>query len=122
MVALAPTNGTGWTDKERGEIDRLELLCRGNEHWELECDHTEEGDPWCIIYDRQEHRIVLHVARIERRYVVVWPSLKRSMKTATINAAVDIAMSEIARLGDGAGWARACAWPPLGGRSSIETD
>lgn len=35
-------------------------------HWTLECDHTHSGDPWCIIYDQQHHRIVLHIARIER--------------------------------------------------------
>ena len=41
--------------------------------WSLDCDHTDAGDPWCVIYDQQHHRIVLHIARIERRYVVVWP-------------------------------------------------
>ena len=50
-------------------------------HWSLDCDHTDAGDPWCVIYDEQHHRIVLHIARIERRYVVVWPWESRSAET-----------------------------------------
>ena len=27
--------------------------------FELQCSHTDEGDPWCIVYDRERDEIVL---------------------------------------------------------------
>jgi hypothetical protein len=56
-----------WTDDEWAQISRLETLCRSIQHWELDCRHTDVGDPWCVIYDRHEHRVILHIARIDRR-------------------------------------------------------
>jgi hypothetical protein len=94
MAAMAPSPGTDWTEDERTHIGRLETLCRRVEHWEMECSFTDACDPWCVIYDRHEHRIVLHIARIDRRYVVVWPS-QRSVNMATMNAAVDKALAEL---------------------------
>jgi hypothetical protein len=38
------------------------------------------------------HRIILHIARIERQYVVVWPREQRSAKTAIMALAVDMAL------------------------------
>ena len=55
----------------------------------MECEHTDAGDPWCIIYDQEHHRIVLHIARIERRYVAVWPREERSAETSSMTAAVE---------------------------------
>jgi hypothetical protein len=54
------------------------------------------GIPGGIIYDRQYHRIFLHIARIERRYVVVLPLQGRSSWTATMSAAIDLALGQIA--------------------------
>ena len=68
---MAPSPGKEWTDDERSHIGRLETLCRSIDHWEMDCGFTDACDPWCVIYDRDEHRIVLHIARIDRRYVVV---------------------------------------------------
>jgi hypothetical protein len=98
MVALAPSPGTDWSDDERLQIARLEAHCRTRDYWELECRHTDAGDPWCIVYDRHEHRIVLHIARIERRYVVVWPAVGRSEARATIEGAVEIALAQLASI------------------------
>jgi hypothetical protein len=90
-----PGNGHNWTDVERVQIRRLEQVCRDAVHWEMECGHTDAGDPWCVIYDRHAHQIVLHIARIDRRYVVVSPTLHRSASKATMDAAVDLALSEM---------------------------
>jgi hypothetical protein len=60
----------------------------------LECGHAGERDPWCIIYDQPHHRIVIHIARIDRRYVVVVPS-KGSSWMATMKAAVDLAIAHV---------------------------
>ena len=73
LLMNIPLRGKNWSEHERAEIGRLEAVCSGTDQWTLECDHTDAGDPWCVIYDQQHHRIVLHIARIERRYVVVWP-------------------------------------------------
>ena len=67
--------------------------CRSIAHWEMECSFTDAGDPWCVIYDRREHCIVLHIARIDRRYVVVWPRRRRSVNT--MKAAVDMALADL---------------------------
>jgi hypothetical protein len=47
------------------------------------------------IYDQQDHRIVLHIARIERRYVVVWPRAGRSAETSSMTAAVEMALERL---------------------------
>ncbi len=95
MPTLAPNNGHNWTDHERTEIGRLEAACHTADHWDLECSHTDEGDPWCIIYDRRYQRIVLHIARIDRRYIVVFPLEGRSAWTVTMTAAVGLAIMQI---------------------------
>jgi hypothetical protein len=40
----------------------------------------------------KHHRIILHIARIERQYVVVWPREQRSAKTAIMALAIDMAL------------------------------
>jgi hypothetical protein len=58
----------------------------------LECSQTDIGDPWCIVYDQEQHRIILHITRIEGQYVVVWPREQRSAKTAIMALAIDMAL------------------------------
>jgi hypothetical protein len=91
-MPIPPRPGIDWTDDERAEIRRLKKVCDASEDWSLECGHTDAGDPWCIIYDRWRQWVVLHIARIERRYVVVWPREQRSEKTAIMAVAIDIAL------------------------------
>ena len=81
-----------WTENERAEIRRLDKVCDASEDWTLEWSQTDIGDPWCIVYDREHHRIILHIARIESQYVVVWPREQRSAKTAIIALAIDMAL------------------------------
>jgi hypothetical protein len=75
-------------------LDRLQAVCGSSAHWELECRHTDAGDPWCITYDRHE-QIVLPIARIDRRYLVVWPTLHRLVTMPTIDRAIDMALTEL---------------------------
>jgi hypothetical protein len=58
------------------------------------CSHTDEGDPWCIVFNQPHHRVVLRIARIDRRYVVVVPLKGSSWKT-TMKAVVDLAIAHI---------------------------
>jgi hypothetical protein len=92
MVTHIAPSATGWTDRERLEIDRLQTLCDGRQEWELDSGHTDAGDPWCIIYDRLNQLVVVHLARIDRRYVVVWPQEGRSDSKATVTGAVNICL------------------------------
>jgi len=87
-----PLPDQDWTESERAEIRRLEKVCDASEHWTLECSQTDIGDPWCVIYDREHHRIILHIARIESQYVVVWPREQRSAKTAIMALAIDMTL------------------------------
>jgi hypothetical protein len=91
-MTTRPLPDQDWTDSERAEIRRLEKVCNASEHWTLECSQTDTGDPWCVVYDREHHRIILHIARIERQYVVVWPREQRSAKTAIMALAIDMAL------------------------------
>jgi hypothetical protein len=95
MRGLPPSPRNDWTDRERAELHRLEALCRKLEHCELECTHADAGDPWCVIYDRRREAVVLHIARLDRRYIVEWPPLERSVTKPTIEAAIDIALAEL---------------------------
>ena len=92
MIAIAPRPGFDWTADERAEIRRLEQLCDASENWLLECSHTDAGDPWCIIYDQHQQGIILHIARIDRQYLTVWPREQRSTKSTIMAVAIDIAV------------------------------
>ena len=98
MAALPPLPGTNWTDRERAEIDRLEAYCRELGHLGLECTHTDVGDPFCIVYGEHPENVVLHIARIDRRYVVDTPGRGRSVTLPTIEVAIDIAVTQLALL------------------------
>jgi hypothetical protein len=91
-MAIVPFPGTDWTHDERAEIRRLEKVCDASEDWSLECSHTDAGDPWCVVYDRHQERIILHIARIDRQYVLVWPREQRSEKTSIMAVVIDLAL------------------------------
>src|SRR5215203_975453 len=83
-----------WTDGELAEIERIRQACACHPHFEMECSHTDEGDPWWIVCDRAGHQIILHIARIDRRYVIVCPG-KGSEKAVSISAAIEIALKRL---------------------------
>jgi hypothetical protein len=95
MLAIPPCPGSDWTADERAEIRRLEQLCEASPDWSLECSHTDAGDPWCLIYDQHQRGIILHIARIDRRYVVVLPREHRSNKSTIMAVAVDFAVARL---------------------------
>jgi hypothetical protein len=98
VTTLPPPSGVDWTDAELAEIERLMPLCHGRRGWELECDQTDAGDPWSVVYDRTQERIVVHIARINRRYIAVFPVYARSYWTATLRSAIDIALAASPRI------------------------
>jgi hypothetical protein len=62
MQILLPKKGREWTNEEETEIARLRAVCGDGQHWTLECSHTDEGDPWCVVFNQPHHRVVLHIA------------------------------------------------------------
>ena len=91
-MTIPPRPGSDWTDDEWAEIGRLEKVCNASKYWLLECSYTDAGDRWCIIYDLDQQSIILHIARIDRQYVVVWPREHRFTRTAIMAVAIDIAL------------------------------
>jgi len=90
LLGLAPDQDD-WTDRERREISRLETMCAANKGWALGYGCAEAGDPWCIVHDA-DGEVMVHIARIERRYVVAWAPGQQRAQFASLKAAVDLAL------------------------------
>ena len=56
MYSRFPPKTQDWTNGELAEIERIREACAFRPHFEVECSHTDEGDPWCIVYDRVAHQ------------------------------------------------------------------
>jgi hypothetical protein len=91
----SPSRARDWSEHERGQLRRLEELCASKAHWVLECSHTDAGDPWCVIYDKWRQRVMLHIARIDLRYVVALPQERTAAKKPTMADAVDAAVARL---------------------------
>ena len=95
-----PIHHGGWSIPERIQIERIRYLCEKCPQLEFDGGQTDEGDPWFIAYDREREQVVLHVARIDRRYVMV-QATRRKLLTATIlSAVVDAALDDLYRAGN----------------------
>jgi hypothetical protein len=90
LSALPPTCGD-WTASERKEIGRL-TVCTREFGLDLECGCTDAGDPWCVIYDLHSE-VIIHIARIARRFVIAWPPAAKSARVASLRVAVDLALT-----------------------------
>jgi hypothetical protein len=91
LSLVAPDHGD-WSYQEHREIDRIRAACEKHQELALEASRTDEGDPWCIVYDCRRDVVILHLARIDRRYVIAWPCRSRLQRTACIAAAAEIAL------------------------------
>jgi hypothetical protein len=96
MPSFVPPRGD-WTPEEQAEIDRIRAHCDRYPGWEVECRQADAGDPWCIVYDRDRQRVILHIARIDRSYVVARAGQSRSEQASTMTKAVELALSGLAR-------------------------
>jgi hypothetical protein len=89
--------GRGWTQLELCEIDRIRTACRECLQIELIAGDSDEGDPWCIVCSRGGERIILHIARIDRSYVIAWPCRSKLQRTTSITSAADLALRGLDR-------------------------
>src|SRR4051794_33754073 len=98
---LAVTQRRGdWTEQELCEIDRIRARCSPHSSLELQCSHTDQGDPWCIVFDREREEIILHIARIDCRYVMARARQPKLFTTSSLSAAINAALDELHRVGD----------------------
>ena len=89
-----PASG-GWSQRELCEIDRIRVARCNEFQLELVFGESDEGDPWCIVCDRE--RVMLHIARIDRCYVVAWPCRFRLQRIRSITVATDLALRWVDR-------------------------
>ena len=86
-----------WTQQELCEFDRIRSECTPHSSFELQCSHTDEGDPWCIVWDRERELVVLHIARIDCRYVMARASHPKPLTVASLSVAINAALDELHR-------------------------
>jgi hypothetical protein len=89
-----------WSEHEHSRLDRIRAECAGYDGLEVECSHTDERDPWCIVYDRERDQVIVHIARIDCRYTVMRASRRQLLTVTSISVAVDAAMGELFRAGN----------------------
>ena len=87
-----PAHGRGWSQRELREINRIRVACGNQFYVELAFGESDEGDPWCIVWEQEGERVVLHIARIDSCYVIAGPCRSRLQRTTSITAATDLAL------------------------------
>ena len=84
-----------WTDAERAELTRLEEYC--SDKYVFECSHTDEGDPWCVVFLTGQSEILLHIVKLDCRYAVVSPREHRSLRTSHFADAIRFGLAALER-------------------------
>jgi hypothetical protein len=101
IAACWPTVHLGcWSIPEQIQIERIRYLCEKCPELEFDSGQTDEGDPWFIVFDRQREQVAFHIARIERRYVIVRASRPKPLTAALLSAAIDAALDDLHRTGN----------------------
>jgi hypothetical protein len=82
----------GWSRRELLEIGRVRAASERC-LLELVSGESDEADPWCVVCDQEGERVLLHIARIDRRYVIARPCRsRRPQRTTSITAATEVAL------------------------------
>ena len=99
VMSWAAMNHGCWSDRELHAIQRLRDASRAFVALEWEGGHSDEGDPWCIIHDTERKQVILHIARIDRHYVVVCPARAHVYRVSYLTAVVETALRELNHAG-----------------------
>lgn len=59
----------GWSDREKHELLRLHQAFPQPDY-EIDCGTSDRRDPWCVVTRSLHEEIIVHIARINRQYVV----------------------------------------------------
>jgi hypothetical protein len=89
--SILPPGRADWSKHEQTELDRLRDAF-SEERYEVECSHTDEGDPWCVVHDKAQQEVVVHITRLGRVYIVFWPEQRSSTQTTSLSTAIDMAI------------------------------
>ena len=90
----APSMRQGdWSPSEKSELQRLDAVFPPP-HYDIECNTTEEGDPWCVVYDCVQDGIAVHIARIDGQYAILRP-VKGNTTSPRIKTVVDLAIQSL---------------------------
>jgi hypothetical protein len=92
MFSTLPLNRAPWSLQESAQLDRIKAALGPYDSLVFDSSHTDELDPWGVVHDRND-AVLVHIARIDRRYIVVWPGKSESMRTATIAVAVEAVLA-----------------------------
>ena len=95
MLHLASRSGQDWSEEEMKEISRLRKACDAIAHCRLECGHSEEGAPCCVLHDQRDESGILDISRIDRRYILVLRADGRSLAVASMARATDLALQHM---------------------------
>lgn len=87
----------GWTQEEWHKIGRIRIACRSRPDLEFAVGQTDEGDPWCVVYDRQLDQTVTHIARIGSQLIIAAPNQSKLRKPSTAQAAVNAVLRFLTR-------------------------
>lgn len=86
-----------WTNEELDELASLENQPSGR--YFFECSQSDEGDPWCVMFLPGQHEIILlHIAKIDCRYVVVSPGDGRLLRTKSIADVIGFGLSVLDKM------------------------
>ena len=85
---LAPPSAN-WNSCEQSELNRL-AAAYPPPHFDIQFGITEDGDPWCAVSDSGLDRVIVHIARLSRSYVVIFPDRNLNKKVAHIKTAIDL--------------------------------
>ena len=86
---IFPEASVNWTSNEKSELERLRTAYPLPQ-FEMECNSTEDGDPWCVVSDPSLDRVIVHIARIGRSYIVIHPERSVSTKVSQLKTAIDL--------------------------------
>jgi hypothetical protein len=92
-VRIFPESKADWTNQEKFELQRLREAYAAP-YYEMECSVSEDGDPWCVVSDKTLDRVVIHIARIGRIYMIVHPERGISSTVAQFKHAIDILIQD----------------------------
>lgn len=90
VAKLAPDR-IPWTMRERVRLTQIQrALVRSGLN--IQCEHgtSDEGDPFADFCEVRTGKLVVHVARIDRRYVIAWPDGSSVTRTHDLSRAVDL--------------------------------
>ena len=100
IIACWPTVHPGcWSTPEQIQIERIRYLCEKCPQLEFDCGQTDEGDPWFIVYDCERNEVAIHIARIDRRYIMVRASRPKPLTVYVLSPAINAALDELYRAG-----------------------